>query len=525
MSYARFTVILLTALTFVAFVAQFGIDFSSVNIASACIVLASTLCVLLYLHWTDAIHTHPLSTFAIFGFCLTTQLGALLVQSATWTSLSLNLRQPIATFGTLALFQLIALLAHGTYRLFSNSKTPTRSSLIRPMLEKLGLYVTPTAGTLWIMGWFGFMTFFFGTGGEGILSKVLQGMTFVAWAPFLIPLFRLQQGAGYCNFKKTLLYLGLYASLVALVGMAANSRGLMLSGFMTIAVFVLLSAMRSTRQVTASQVAKMGVVTVLLASLTIPVTDLVTAMGIARQSRSYASGAQMVGQTLYYFQQPHQLAAQREKDKSTGIQSLYDETYFANSLMGRLMETKFHDNALYFSSRLNAKDEEKMLDITGDFFWSTLPEPLLKALEVNVNKENLKFSMGDYLSHLSGAGSLGGYKTGSGFAQGIAIFGYFFPLIYLLVCPLLFLSKDVLSYRSSQGNVVVSALGMLGIWKLFQYGITAESLQALFMGVMRGLPQNIVLFLVIFHLARVSDRLLGSFRSMPRPFKVEMLKP
>jgi len=525
MAYSRFIVMLLLTLSFNAFFAQLFIDFSSVNIAAACIVLASSLAVLLYLHWTDAIQTHPLSTFAIFGFCVSTQLGALLVQSATWTSLSLNLRQPIETFGTLALFQIIALAAHGMYRLFSNSASPARSSLVRGMLEKLGLYTTPTAGTLWIMGLFGFITFVFGSGGESVASRVFQATTFLAWAPFLIAIYVFQQGTTYCNAKKNFVFLGLYAGLLTLLGMAANARALILWGFMTIAMFAIVSAMRSARQVTASHAAKIGIVAVVLGALSFPVTDLVTAMVLARQSRGYASGAQMVAQTLHYFQQPQQLAAQREKDKFTGIQSRYDETYFANPLIARLIETKFHDNALYFSSRLNAKDEEKMLDITGDFFWSTLPEPVLKALEVHVDKKNLQFSMGDYISHLGGAGDLGGYRTGSGFAQGIAIFGYFFPLMYLLVCPLLFLTQDVLSYRSSKGNVVVSALGMLGIWNLFQYGISAESLQALFMGVVRGLPQKIVLFLVFFHLARFSASLLGSLKDNSRQSKPEMLKP
>jgi hypothetical protein len=185
--------------------------------------------------------------------------------------------------------------------------------------------------------------------------------------------------------------------------------------------------------------------------------------------------------------------------------------------MGRLVETKFHDNALYFSSRISLQDEEKMLDITGDFFWATLPDPMLKAMAIDVEKKNLNFSMGDYISHLGGGGELGGRKTGSGFAQGISIFGYFFPLIYWLVCPILFLAHDLLTYRSPSGRVLVSTLGMLGIWNLFQYGISAESLQSIFMGVARGLPQKIILFLLIFHIARVGSRMLGSLAGNSRP--------
>jgi hypothetical protein len=158
-----------------------------------------------------------------------------------------------------------------------------------------------------------------------------------------------------------------------------------------------------------------------------------------------------------------------------------------------------------------------MLDITGDFFWATLPDPMLKAMAIDVEKKNLNFSMGDYISHLGGGGELGGRKTGSGFAQGISIFGYFFPLIYWLVCPILFLAHDLLTYRSPSGRVLVSTLGMLGIWNLFQYGISAESLQSIFMGVARGLPQKIILFLLIFHIARVGSRMLGSLAGNSRP--------
>jgi hypothetical protein len=298
--------------------------------------------------------------------------------------------------------------------------------------------------------------------------------------------------------------------------MAVNARGLMLAGAMTIAIFALLSAMRSTRPVKVLQLAKIGALLVVMGAISIPVTDLVTAMVLARKARGYVSAVKMVDLTLYYFQRPHLLQAQREKDNVINIRSNYDETYFASPLMARLVETKFHDNALYFGSQVGAKGEEKLRDITGDFFWATLPDPALKALEIDVDKKDLKFSMGDYISHLGGGGELGGFKTGSGFAQGIVLFGYFFPLIYLLICPLLFMAHDLLSYRSANGRVFISALGMLGIWKLFQYGISAESLQALVMGVVRGLPQNILLYLVIFHMARLGARMLGVLSGMSR---------
>jgi hypothetical protein len=91
------------------------------------------------------------------------------------------------------------------------------------------------------------------------------------------------------------------------------------------------------------------------------------------------------------------------------------------------------------------------------------------------------------------------------------MFGIYFPFIYFFICPILFLAADVLSYRTAQGQVPVSALGMLGIWKLFQYGITSESLQGFFMMVVRGLPQNILIYLLAFWIARSGTTALATF--------------
>jgi hypothetical protein len=99
------------------------------------------------------------------------------------------------------------------------------------------------------------------------------------------------------------------------------------------------------------------------------------------------------------------------------------------------------------------------------------------------------------------------------------MFGIYFPTIYFLICPILFLATDLLSYRSAQGQVLVSALGILGIWKLFQYGITTESLQGFFMMVLRGVPQNILIYLLTFWLARSGATALGTLFGTSRQLK------
>ena len=506
---SRFLLLLFAALNLLAFAAQFVIDFTPDNIAASCVVLASSLAILLYILWTDAIQTHPLSTFAIFGFSFTSQMGALLAQSGSGLSLSRELRQPLETFAWLALFQGLAMLAHALYRTLCGRRDARDVSLVRSLLERMGLYQVPSAGTLWLialMGLFGQ----FASGSTGVVAKIGQGMSIFAWTPFLIPMFVAEIGTGYCNTKRHFPALFAYVLFIAVLGIAANIRGLMLSGLMTIALVFVLRGMRSRQPVKAAQIGKYAALLLAVAAMAIPMSDLAVAMTIARKARGIASPMKMVEDTFYYVMQPEQLKAQRELGESASRFGSYDENYFANPLLARLMETKFHDNAMYFGSRLAAKDQDKLWEVTGDFLWAIFPDPVLKALKIDVDKDSLRFSMGDYLSYLGGAGEMGGYRTGSGFGQGLAMFGPFFPLIYFCFCPILFLTIDVLSYRSDKGGVLVCALGMLGIWRLFQYGITTESIQGFLMIVVRGMPQNIVIYLLCFTLARFGSGMLNS---------------
>src|SRR5580658_7106866 len=139
---------LLMAMTSAAVIAQMVISFSTENIACACIVLISVLVMLLYLNWTDAIVTNPISTFAIVGFCVTTQLGALIAQSIFVTAVTASLRQPLYTFGVLAFYQGIAVAVHVTYRVFSQGRRSTLT-LSRNLMRRAGLYATPSSGQLW----------------------------------------------------------------------------------------------------------------------------------------------------------------------------------------------------------------------------------------------------------------------------------------------------------------------------------------------------------------------------------------
>ena len=233
-------------LTMLAFGMQLLIDFSTVNIATNCIIFTSVLTTLLYFRGSKALETHPLSSFAIFGFCVTTQLGALLAQSISWVAVSENLRQPLITFSLLALYQTIALCSHILYRILTTTKTNTQDGLLRTFFRWLGVYATPTVINLWFMGGIGIFSMLL-----SYINPVANGLSFLIWVPFLIPIYAQKIGPSYCNKKKNYLLLIFYASLIALMAMAFNTRGMMLIGAVTILLLSLLFGMRSHKLVTA----------------------------------------------------------------------------------------------------------------------------------------------------------------------------------------------------------------------------------------------------------------------------------
>lgn len=510
-STGRFVLYLLMALSMGALAGQLLIDPTADNIASACIAFASSLAVLLYLLWTPALQTHPLSTFALFGFCVTTQLGALLGQTAYGTSLAGNLRLPLETFGMLAGFQLLAMLAHTGYRWVLSPSGAHGESLPRQWLRGLGLYATPSTGVLWFTGYVGLLAFLLGAGRESTFGKVMQGLSFLAWAPFLIPMYMLQFGEAYSRWRQQWLGLLFFAGLVVLLGLAANARQVMLSGFVTVGLFVLLGVMRSAQPVSGKRVLQVAVAGLVLAALSIPLSDLATAMVVARKARGSVSAVQMVQNTFHYWTRPEELANVREEQRADTLRK-YDEHYFDNPLLARLVETKFHDNALYFASTLTQSDRQLLTETTLDMFWVALPDPVIRRLGIDIDKKALEFSIGDYLSHLSQGAALGSRRTGSMLAQGLGVAGPAFLAMYFAGCLLAFAAMDLLAFRHRRGQVMLSAVGMLLVWKLFQNGLSNDSLHAWLIGTVRNLPQNIVLFLLVAGVARALGALFGGSR-------------
>jgi hypothetical protein len=488
-------------LTVLSFPLQCAIDPSAENIAAVCIVLVSSLTMLGYIKWGGAAEAQPLSLIALFGFCITTQWGALLVQTAYWTPLRLSLYNPLRTFGALAMYQAIAIAMHIVYRYFS-VPNPSQSGLVRGLISWAGVYKVPSATILWCMGVLGLGTFI-PSGHEGVLGKIAGGFNFFAWAPFLLPYYIREIGPGYCNARTNKLALAFYAFVVVLMGIALNVRVVMFIGVVTVCLLYLLIGMRSQAPLQQKSLVRLGVLAVILAMLVPPLSNLATSMAIARGLRGTLSPIQMLQRTWNVLQRPALIAEYRRESSAVARFAAYDEHYIANPLLARFVETKFHDNAMHFADALTTEEaKDKLRNVTMASSWATLPTPVLRFLGIGVDKDDLNYSMGDYLAYLSRGVPLGGRKTGSMFAQGEAIMGPLFPILYACLCLVVFGMMDLLTIRRADGSADLSTLAMITLWVYFYRGITAEAFSNVVVFIVRDFAQKLIIYTTVFGVAR-----------------------
>jgi len=348
----------------------------------------------------------------------------------------------------------------------------------------------------------------------GVISKVGQGVAFLLWAPFLIPFFHRGDEAGSATSLRMFGFLASYAIVLGIFAIATNGRAMIFKGALTVLLLYLLKGIRSTSKIEAAAVLKFGVVVLVAAIALQPFGQLVAAMGAARASRGKIPPMEMIVKTYDFLRHPELIRVAPDADPDApNYRRAYDEIYIRSSLFGRFVETKFHDNALHFGRSIVGEDSRQRLrKVTIDTSLADMPLPLLHFLGLDVDKNSLRFSMGDYLFYLTHGGGLGSYKTGSMFGQGVAVFGPLMPVVYALVCVAIFHWMRLLTDLGKTGASSLSAVAMMNIWPMVQYGITAESLADFFSSVIREFPQ----WSLIYMIALLSVRaILGARYAQP----------
>jgi hypothetical protein len=502
---SAFTFRLLHVLNLLCMVAQLAIDFRYDNIISATIIFLSTGSLLFYLVQTKACETYIISSFMLLGLCVTSQFGALLVQSLTWTPVAEGLRIPVQTFSHLAGLQLVATMAHFTFRHVKGINN-IASGLSKRVLTPMGVLAIPSPANLWLLGMIGFAAQLSGGSAVGnVMGKVIDGLRFMAWCPFLIPIYYVRLGPAYCDKKKQFTAVVGYLGMAIVLGLALNVRTIMLLGATTTALLFLMLAMQDKTPLKPGAYLKFMAGCCVFGLALVALGDVAKAMVIAREKRGLLSPVEVLTTTVEALFDRTKLDSMTKSANLDPILGLYDEQYLPSPVLSRFIDTKFHDNTLFYGSILTDANLESLGSTTFNQIMAVLPDPVLRAFGININKYEIQYSVGDYITNLSYGLPLGGYKTGSALGQGISLFGFLFYPLYFVIALILFTLNEAQRRIEPDGSLNICPVILISAFYLFLTGLTAESLATL-SNILRIIPQNIIVFAAMYWLARRVSR-------------------
>lgn len=495
---------------------QWLIDPGALNNLSVVLVLISSFVTLQTVVRASVFRVAPLPALIVLGFNVATSSGALVAQTFSLRAITFNLQVPVFTFGGCAIFQLSLLASLWIFLLPSGFRSSARV-INRVVARPMGLMRAPTPGQLWMMGllgagvlaWSATVAYSGEVAYGDVGDKFLLGLTYLVYAPFLIPIARYVYPEARPVTRINLWLLLGYTLLLVVIGVAGNSRGAFAMGVanMGMASFVLVLMGQLVVSAKLRRALLIGAF-VLLATMP-TLSDLATAMVVVRGERGTVSSAQLVSRTFAAFQDKAALQAYR-KTMSITTAGEYSETYLSNPFLARFVETKFFDNTLALKDVSTQRHSAALWEITLDKTLALLPTPVLKLTGIDVDKSQLGFSIGDALYNQQFGSALGGYRVGSTLAHGLAMMGAF---TYVAVIPLFLLVFVALQALTSTNGafVVISPVILLQFMRIY-YLADGDSLLGAVTLLLRGLPQDILLYALIFHLTRLMTTVLPTRR-------------
>ncbi|MDO9235711.1 MAG: hypothetical protein Q7U28_06710 [Aquabacterium sp.] len=489
--------------------AQVLIDYRYDNVISVTMVGLSTSALIQYLWRSGAAITHPVSSLALFGMCITSQFASLLIQTFDGQPFVQLLRNPVLTFFVLAVVHAVGILTHWAYRHLAAFQGFTQG-IAKHVLSPLNVHAVPDTLTVWLLSLVGQYAFLSGQvemGDSG--GKFIAALAFLMWMPFLIPLYHKLYGEAYCSIKKQMPLILAYAFFIATVAIVKNFRQVMFIGPLQGVIIYFIYCLRDPTPVTLGTVKKL--IAAFLGGLVLiwAVTDLATAMVLVRDKRDKASAREMIEETIKAVADKTEIRKYREAKDLDAVVAMYDEAYLHNPVLARFSETKFHDNMLFYSDALTDAQRTEILELSMLRTVLLLPQDLLDALDIKLDKSKYIYSMGDVYINMNHGAEMGSFVTGSVWADMYAMSGVWFPF----TCALLFWFAYVVFDAMSRfdGRHFISPAALCTSWPIFIYGLGGESFSAKVGLLIREIPQRLLLYALCYALIGV---LLSAF--LPR---------
>ena len=476
-----------------------------------------------YLLRTFIVHKYSLSALLIFGYAFTQYCLPLIFTITEGKPLVYNLKFPYQVFfHSIAAF-LILIAAHWVYANWYTHAGGLRKQ-IQLVMIKYKFFTPPSDTQIWIIGFIGLIAILakhaaFG-GGEaegmnseqgGAAGKFLEGFIPFMYAPFFIMMKSMYMKSSP-RISKTLMYkMAFFTIALIAVGMLANSRGTFMKGITSLGITYLLGLLLGKFSYKIFKVKYIILGGAAMWIVTGPLADLGTAMVVVRGLRSTVSGSELFYQTLETYNNKAALEHYKKVTLENEFSSDWNEHYFDNIFLARFCNLKYNDASLEQSNKIGRIDP-MIQQNSIDRFWSILPQPVLSALQINIDKKEVSASsFGDYLFMRAGGGSaLGGFRTGHFAGTGMAAFGWWYLLLLGIGIIPLYFFLDLFVIWKKRGNLkkyrtYISLAGLTPITSYFMFlslSSYSESVINIYTFLLRGCIQSLILYWLILYLSK-----------------------
>jgi hypothetical protein len=468
---------------------------------------------------------YPISTLMMLGYLSYYFLLPPLATFIEGKSLTNNLDRPalVLLHAFVSLVSLI--LAHSIYRHWRPAMS-IRWFVSRKIYQRFGFFRAPTSFHLLIMGSIGLIAmavqvFIVGNYKEEVLgfsNKLMQGLYPLAYLPYVILVRKLIGQDGRYDRKWLFILLG-FTILISIVSLGMNSRASLYAGVTSIFLAYFYGLAVGFYKGTLWKMVLTIFVVIVISG---PTTDLADSMVIARESRSKISAAELVSETIKVFQDKEALNSFQMYGREIG--SVSDEWYVDNLFMARLCNLKYADLSIHLALSMGKFTKAYMREIEIQRILINFPRPLIKILGLPVDKDFVgAASSGDFMLYAATGNEyvLGGFRSGSIFGNGFALFGWFYPIVFSLIVMFTFPLADSLTSRisvmpsnqsGSKWVPLFSPMVIIGFFSWFIYLTSAaagiESLLGLLNYLLRGWIQILVVYVIIYWITYIPLKMI-----------------
>ena len=334
--------------------------------------------------------------------------------------------------------------------------------LLKKMLRKMSFFQYFTVKSIWIMGLIGIFAFFsirnmgeIQTGEIG--GKFLGPLSAMRLIPIVLFFPSLCSIKGKITSKQVL---WIYLLFLEILSLSGNSREHLIYPIGTYLILFFLQIVKEKKNMVSFVFSTKFPLFVLLFIVLINLLSIASkAMLLNRSIRKDLSSTKLLEQQLNSFSTEKQQTNNGFFRYAEG----WDETYVDNFMLNRYCNMRITDETLYYADKFKGTYEfgnPMMRDFFFDRLLANFPTPIIKLLSVNIDKDKLDYSEGDYLVSVStNTVLLPGYRVASHLGLGLATFGLlYFPIQYLLLVILFCLFDTFVDVKKEK--IVYSLAGL-----------------------------------------------------------------